>query len=264
MKKLDKYGLCKEEYTDNNLIANVYYKRAIGKMPEMESSKALSKIVKKYLKENDRIADVGCACGHYYYSLKKIIKKNFFYTGLDPYDVFLNKAKIAWKNDKKAKFVKGNILNIPLPKKNFDIVYASNVLIHIHKSDRAIKELMKITKKYLIIRTVVYDVSYKVQLVYNNKWWKYTDVKPVNEFDKNGNPRSFSYFNILSFDYIKETVKSINKKAKVSFIKDNFYSKSKIHKSIKKEKRPLATRIIGKEQFSGALMQPHYFVIIKL
>ena len=34
--------------------------------------------------------------------------------------------------------------------------------------------------------------------------------------------------------------------------------------SIEKEKRPLATRIIGDEQFSGCIMQPHYFVIIKL
>ena len=35
-----------------------------------------------------------------------------------------------------------------------------------------------------------------------------------------------------------------------------------IQSSIKKEKRPLATRIINNEQFSGCLMQPHYFVII--
>ena len=32
---------------------------------------------------------------------------------------------------------------------------------------------------------------------------------------------------------------------------------------MKTEKRPLATRIIGDEQFSGCLMQPHYFVIIE-
>ena len=33
--------------------------------------------------------------------------------------------------------------------------------------------------------------------------------------------------------------------------------------SIKDEKRPLATRIIGGEQFSGCIMQPHYFIVIK-
>ena len=264
MKKLDKYGLCLEEFTNNKDIAKIYYERAIGKKPEMESSKALAKILKKYVNENDKVADIGCACGHYYYSLKKNIKKNFFYTGMDPGDIFLKKAKQAWKNDERSNFKKGNIFNIPFAKNSFEIVFSSNVLIHIHKSDKAIKELMRISKKYLILRTVVYDVSYKVQLVYNNKWWKYTNVKPVNEFDKNGEPRSFSYFNILSFDYIRDLVKSVNKKAKITFIKDNFYSKKRISKSIKNEKRPLATRIVGNEQFSGALMQPHYFVIIKM
>ena len=108
----------------------------------------------------------------------------------------------------------------------------------------------------------MYDVSYKVQLVYNNKWWKNTDVKPKDEFDKNGNPRAFSYFNILSKDFLEGTIKDINKKAKVTFVKDNFFSKKKINSSNKKERRPLATRIVGDEQFSGCLMQPHYFVVI--
>ena len=49
MKKLDKFGLCLEEYTNNKNNAQVYYNRAIGKSPEMEVSKALAKIVKKLL-----------------------------------------------------------------------------------------------------------------------------------------------------------------------------------------------------------------------
>jgi hypothetical protein len=112
------------------------------------------------------------------------------------------------------------------------------------------------------LRTVVYDYSYKIQLVYNSKWWKGTKVKPVNEFDKHGNPNSFSYFNIHSFDYFRALINKINPKLKIKFIKDNFFSKNKIQSSIKKEKRPLATRVINNEQFSGCLMQPHYFVLI--
>jgi hypothetical protein len=51
MKKLDKFGLCLEEYTNNKNNAQVYYNRAIGKSPEMEVSKALAKIVKKIIKK---------------------------------------------------------------------------------------------------------------------------------------------------------------------------------------------------------------------
>lgn len=262
MTKLDKYGLCLEEYTNNKNNAQVYYNRAIGKSPEMEVSKALAKLVKKIISKDEKILDVGCACGHYYRSLKKKIKKNFFYTGVDPYSIFLKKAKLAWQKDKNVTFKKGNIFNIPFEKNKFDITICNNVLLHLPTIEKPISELLRVTRKTIILRTVVYDYSYKVQLVYNSKWWKGTDVKPLNEFDKDGNPKSFSYFNIHSFDYLKSLIKKNCKAAKIEFVKDNFFSKKNIQRSSRSEKRPLATRIIGKEQFSGCLMQPHYFVII--
>jgi SAM-dependent methyltransferase len=108
MKKLDKFGLCLEEYTNNKNNAQIYYNRAIGKSPEMEVSKALAKIVKKIIKKDHKVLDVGCACGHYYRSLRREIKNNFFYTGVDPYKIFLDKAKLAWKNDLNVNFKNGN------------------------------------------------------------------------------------------------------------------------------------------------------------
>jgi ubiquinone/menaquinone biosynthesis C-methylase UbiE len=262
MKRLDKFGLCLEEYTTNKNNAQVYYNRAIGKSPEMEVSKALARLVGKILRKDQKILDVGCACGHYYRSLKNEIKVNFFYTGVDPYKIFLDKAKLAWKHDLNVNFKKGNIFDLPIKNNQFDITICNNVLLHLPSIEKPLRELIRVTNKTIILRTVVYDYSYKIQLVYNSKWWKGTKVKPVNEFDKLGNPNSFSYFNIHSFDYLKELINKIDSKLTVNFIKDNFFSKKNILTSVKKEKRPLATRIINNEQFSGCLMQPHYFVII--
>ena len=263
LSKIDEYGLCLNEYENNFNNAKIYYDRATGKSPEMEVSKAIANILKPKIKNGSKLLDVGCACGHYYRSIKKKVKKIFFYTGTDPYEIFLDKAKIAWKNDENVNFIKGNIYKLPFKKNQFDLTICSNVFIHLNKIKKPLQELLRVTKGTIIIRTVVYDVSYKVQLVYNNKWWKNTDVKPKDEFDKNGNPRAFSYFNILSKDFLEGTIKDINKKAKIIFVKDNFFSKRKINSSNKKERRPIATRIVGDEQFSGCLMQPHYFVIIK-
>ena len=263
MKKFDKFGLCLEEYTNNKNNALVYYHRAIGKSPEMESSKALAKIVKKKIKIKEKVLDVGCACGHYYRSLKREIKKEFFYTGVDPYKIFLDKARLAWRSDDNVNFKKGNIFNLPFKKNEFDITVCNNVLLHLPTIEKPIQELLRVTKKRIILRTVVYDISYKIQAVFNSKWWKGTKVKPSNEFDIKGNPRSFTYFNIHSFDYLKALIKKKYKNAKIIFIKDNFFSKKKIQDSIKREKRPLATRVVGNEQFSGCIMQPHYFVIIE-
>jgi ubiquinone/menaquinone biosynthesis C-methylase UbiE len=263
MKNVDKYGLCADEYANNKNNANVYYNRAIGKSSEMEVSKALSKIISKIVFKDNKILDVGCATGHFYRSLKKRIKKNFFYTGCDPYEIFLKLGKKAWKKERNVNFVKGNIYDLPFKKNSFDIVYSSNVLLHLPEIVKPLKELLRVTKKDLILRTVVYDVSYKIQLVHNRKWFKSTNIKPEDEFDKKGDPRSFAYFNIHSFDYLKSVIKKISPKSKIRFIKDDNFSRKNITKSIKKEKRPLATKIIGKEQFSGAIMQPHYFVLIK-
>ena len=259
---IDKYGLCLNEYKDNLNNAEIYYKRAIGKLPEMETSKAMAKVLNKLIVKNDKVLDVGCASGHFYRSLSREIKKNFYYTGIDPYEIFLNKAKMAWKKKTNVKFVKGNIYNLPFENKEYDISYSSNVFIHLNDIITPLKELLRVSRKYIILRTVLYDVSYKIQLVYNNKWWKYIDVKPADEFDAHGQPRAFSYFNILSKDYLVQNIKRLYRKAKIKIIKDNFFKKNKIILSGKKEKRPLATRIIGNEQVSGLILQPHYFVII--
>ena len=63
---------------------------------------------------------------------------------------------------------------------------------------KPISELIRVCRKELIIRTPIYDMSYRIQLVYNKSWWQYTDVAPEEEFDENGNPRAFSYFDIHS------------------------------------------------------------------
>ena len=214
------------------------------------------------LKDNN-ILDIGCASGHFYRSLKKRIKKKFYYTGVDPYKIFIDKAKSAWKNENNVKFKIGNIYNLPFKKNSFEISFCSNVFIHLNNVIKPLKEIIRVTKKTVVIRTVLFDVSYKIQCVYNNKWWKDTDVKPEDEFDKNGNPKAFSYFNILSFDYLIRNIKKIHPKAKVKIVKDNYFDKKKISRSIKSEKRPLATKIIGNDQVSGCILQPHYFVIIE-
>ena len=69
--KLDAHGLCLNEYENNFNNAKVYYDRATGKKPEMEVSKAIANLIKKKIKKDDKILDVGCACGHYYRSIKK-------------------------------------------------------------------------------------------------------------------------------------------------------------------------------------------------
>ncbi len=260
---INKYGLCLNEYKNNINNANVYFKRAIGSSPEMEVSIAMANILRKKIKNYDNILDIGCASGHFYRSIKKRVTKKFNYTGVDPYKIFIKKADLAWKDEANVKFKIGNIYNLPFRKNSFEVSFCSNVFIHLDDVIKPLKEIIRVTKRTIVIRTVLFDVSYKIQCVYNNKWWKDTNVKPIDEFDKKGKARAYSYFNILSFDYLIGNIKKIHPKAKIKIIKDTYFNKKRITQSIKSEKRPLATKIIGNEQVSGCILQPHYFVIIE-
>ena len=148
---IDKYGLCLNEYKNNINNAKIYYDRAIGKEPEMEVSKAMAKIIQKKIKLNDKILDVGCASGHFYRSIKKRISKNFYYTGTDPYAIFLEKAKKAWKKEQNVNFIKGNIYNLPFKKNEFNLSFCSNVFIHLNDVIKPLKEILRVTKKTVII-----------------------------------------------------------------------------------------------------------------
>ena len=99
-------------------------------------------------------------------------------------------------------------------------------------------------------------------MVFNNKWWKYTSVKPENEFDKKGNPRSFEYYDVHSKDYFSSVIKKYHKRAKISFVKDVFFSKKMINNP--KEKKNIPTKVINDMQVTDLMIVPNYFVIIKL
>ena len=52
---------------------------------------------------------------------------------------------------------------------NFDIVFCSNVLLHLPSIDLALKNLLKASKKYCIIRTLVSDNTHLSKFYHNDK-----------------------------------------------------------------------------------------------
>ena len=121
--------------------------------------------------------------------------------------------------------------------------------------------MIRTTNKFLILRTPVHNKSYRIQMVLNSKWFKYTNVKPENEFDKNGEPRVYEYYDVHSFDYLKSVIKELSPKSKIKFIKDTYFSKKNIQN--KKEKKLNKTMVINGQQVSDLLILPHHFVIIE-
>lgn len=261
MKK--KFNQCYDISQKNVDYLAISKKRSLGKLPHMEVAKAYSNIINKIkFKHKDlSILDVGCLTGHFNHTFTKMLKSNFTYTGIDPWKLHIDAANKIWKDDNNAKFKIGWAQKIPYKKESFDFVICSNVLTHIPEITRPLREMLRVTKKYLIIRTPIHNKSYRIQMVLNSKWFKYTNIKPENEFDKKGNPKVYEYYDVHSQDYFYSVIKRLYPKAKIKFIKDVFFSTRGINN--KKEKKLNKTKIINGMQISDLLILPHHFVIIE-
>lgn len=235
----------------------VYYqeelkKRALGEKEEMESAKFITSLVVKESNDCDSILDVGCGTGHFILSLEKKIKKTFLYHGIDITEQHIIDANSIFGNIKEYTFQIGDIRNLPIKDKSFNVSICSNTIPHIPNIDKAIQELIRTTKNDIFIRMLIGNetlISKKAL---------------TDEMDENGEPISYMYVNIYKEDYIK---KIIGDSFKVK-IYDDVFDEERIKTHYKKHSEiagnNIATNIINNKQFKGYLMLPWKVVHIKL
>ena len=178
----------------------VFYARATGQAPEMESSKAAAKQLKGLITPQTRILDVGCGAGHYLRSLRQQYPVPFAYCGVDITPEYIDLAKKAFANDAHAEFCVANIEELPFKEKSFDIVLCCNVLLHLPAFVKPMRELWRVTKRKLVVRTQVGDSTFRIQHVPEPAVLE-GDVDPV--FTANGEPRERHFYNIYSERYVR-------------------------------------------------------------
>jgi 2-polyprenyl-3-methyl-5-hydroxy-6-metoxy-1,4-benzoquinol methylase len=224
--------------------------RVKGTLPEMECAKQLSQIVKKIYKKNT-VLDFGCAAGHFYHSLKKI-DKNMNYTGFDSTESYIKFAKKYFAKEKNVNF---DIQNIFSPAKKylnkFDIVFCSNVLLHLPSIDLPLKNLLSCSKKYCIIRTLVSENTHLSKFYHTDK------TNKDNVLD------SFQFQNTYSYNLIRKKINKIGN-YKISFINDEFNGEQ-INKEFKKYKKqyPGLTKFIQNTQIAGSKVFEWKWIIVK-
>ena len=258
-------GMYDENYSSHYSLAELHFNRAIGKAPEMESSKAMAKLISKNYNNGDSIADIGCSAGHYLFSIRKeLANKEVNYTGVEFHDLLLSKAQEAWNGDNFAKFRKGSIFEIPASDKEFDITFCSNLLMHLPTIVKPLQELIRITRKKLLIRTYIGTKSFKIQEVKNNSFWPGTEIAPANEFNDDGVPMLFEYENIWSKDYFESVVRRFAPTANIKFIKDDLYDIKAIEETAKTGNLPNPTRTLGEWQIFDYILLPYHFIEIEI
>lgn len=245
------------------MYADIFKKRAVGDLPEMESSKAAAKKMAASFNDGDSILDVGCGAGHYLVSYDKALQgKKFHYTGVDVTPKYIEIAQEVFGNRQDVDFLVGSIYKIPFADKTFDIVVCNNVLLHLPEVRIAIRELLRVTKKVLIIRALVGDKSYRIKDIYTKKDMDFF-TSEIDTFDENGEPKDFSFYNIYSKKYISAVVEDTTPGATVIIEADqDFDSENLARNKGDFKNRTNATTLVNGMQVNGNIILPWSFVIV--
>lgn len=101
----------------------------------------------RWIEKPETILDAGCGEGFTIRALQKELP-NAHFTGIDQDSEAITYAK---QKDPIGTYHVGNVLQIPFQEKSFDLVICNEVLEHLQKPEFAIRELIRVSKKYLII-----------------------------------------------------------------------------------------------------------------
>lgn len=233
-------------WDNDKAYGDLFYKRAIGELPEMESSKSVAQLIKGIIKPKDSIVDVGCGAGHYLTSLRRAIDVPFGYWGIDSTLYYIEQANRAFDI---GTFTVGDIYDLKFPDHCADIVMCNNVLLHLPSIEIPIRELLRISNKYVIIRTLIGNCTFEI---------KQAEQPELH----NGNGLvNYHYFNIYSESYIA----SILKGYKYEIMPDMNYDPQNLggQDNYIGEWPTDLTVSVGGHQVNGYIIQPWKFIIIK-
>jgi SAM-dependent methyltransferase len=212
--------------------------RAQGKLPPMESTKQLAKLVSQVYQPGMRVLDVGCNVGHYLRGLREI-DGNLIYKGVDAYVQYIDSAKEIFAKDRNASFEVKDIFQSLFPHDPYDITYCCNVLLHLPDFRAPVRNLLASTRSVLFIRLLLGDNTTIVK-------------RAVAEtFDDSGNPLDFVYQNTWQREYFSEFVRQQG--WNVELIADQF-DPSILNREYQTVNRGSGTRVVDGMQADGNII----------
>ena len=251
-------------WNEEKNYGDTFFDRAKGNLPEMESSKAVAKKITKLILSGEQILDIGCGGGHYLVSLDKELDIEFKYTGVDSTEYYIQRATEAFLSSESivnpnrisTNFLVGDIFNLPIQDNFAEVVMCNNVLLHLPSIEKPIKELIRVSKKYVIIRMLIGNTAFRIK-----------HVKDPEIYNEDGDPENFYFYNIYSENYIQGLIKNINSVKVFTLESDTDFNPDNIgvkeYRDNQKEVPFNVTKVFNGMQVNNYIIQPWKFLIIE-
>lgn len=131
------------KYTDSGKIGNMLLDNYFRSLKVL-----INKIPKQELK-NRKILEVGCGSGYSTERIKEMLPKNVEFTASDIEDENVKNAKK--KLGKSFVVTKESVYDLQRKDKSIDLIFLLEVLEHLEYPDKALKELKRVGRNYVII-----------------------------------------------------------------------------------------------------------------
>lgn len=137
-------------------------------------------------REVESILDVGCGEG---FTLNRLKEKGIG-KKLEGLEYSKDAIALGKKTYPDIKITQGSIYELPYKDNSFDLVLCTEVLEHLDEPEKALKELIRVSSKYLIISVPNEPFFMFAQLVRGKNWSRFgNDIEHVNHWTMFGFPK---------------------------------------------------------------------------
>ena len=134
----------------------------------------------------DSILDVGCGEG---FTLNRL-KENGIGKKLEGLEYLQAAIDLGKKTYPDIKITKGNIYELPYRDNEFDLVLCTEVLEHLEEPEKALKELVRVSRKYLVISVPNEPFFMLAQMIRGKNWSRLgNDIEHINHWTMFGFPQ---------------------------------------------------------------------------
>ena len=266
------------DYLDQQVFrqyGDVNVQRLMGKRVEKESSKAAATRLKGFVKPGARIADIGCSSGHLSRTLLREFGPDLLYTGIDidAHALELGRqatTQIAGPRLGSYSFAEAPADDLPFQNDSFDVTISMNLLEHVDDPRPALGEMLRVTRSFLLIRTLVASHTYIIKEARVGQRWReladrgHSIPEAGFELDDRGDLQAFVYHNVWGEQLLLNSLQRGAGVRSVEFELDTDFDSEAINADTLSSGLPGATRVIDGRQVEGPLLPPHTWIKVAM